>query len=637
MRWRGLWLAVVAGVATLMWLRTPSKQHGPLPPHIEVFDVARELTTLDGATVVQQDGATPVRIDWMRTNQRKDGKGEMRRVLLTPPPARVRYDVEIPADGVLQLGLGVGEPRDDGRREAVIFTAQLDGQEIFRRVVDPARNGNRDDRWLPERIPLPAFANRNVVLELSAVTASGAPTTAPAGWSRMRLLSTTSVARQASSVAHPNVLVLLIDTLRADALGAYGARPSPSPAFDALAQRGVLFEQAISQAPWTIPSVATFFTGLHPPAHGVIGGPWKNVGTGDPERAVRWQLAENIPTLAELAQRAGVSTLGITANNLVSHTTGLARGFERWKEPTGAASATRFARADVVNDTLLDWLRANRTQRFFGYLQYMDVHSPYTPPSAFLPPDDPTLPADVRRGEIEPYSGKPNPLAPQALTYLRARYDGAIRYLDGEIDRLLHGLQTLDLDRSTVVIILADHGESFGEHTYVGHTIHLYDEVLHIPLLLLGPGIGAPRRVAQQAQGIDLLPTIAALLDITPPAHLPGHDLLAPHPDEPAFSHTALWRAANGERTELLSLRTPGWKLIHEPGAERSEWYDLAQDPHEHRDQFATRTDGTALAAALRHRHQSARREHPALTAAASAPAKPELRGRLEALGYIAP
>jgi len=178
-------------------------------------------------------------------------------------------------------------------------------------------------------------------------------------------------------------------------------------------------------------------------------------------------------------------------------------------------------------------------------------------------------------------------------------------------------------------VVTADHGEEFLEHGCLKHRVHLYDESVHVPLVLVGPGIG-PGRVREQAQGIDLFPTLAALLGVAAPPDLPGQGLLAAREPRPAISETVFGVAPDGTATRLVSLRTPAWKLIHAPAFERYELYDLARDPGEHENRFGVAPEGPALARALAEWDSRA-----ALPPRPSGPSDPALGEKLRALGYV--
>jgi arylsulfatase A-like enzyme len=219
--------------------------------------------------------------------------------------------------------------------------------------------------------------------------------------------------------------------------------------------------------------------------------------------------------------------------------------------------------------------------------------------------------------------------SPGDVAYLRALYDAAIRTWDRQLGVLLDGLSRLGLRDSTVVIVLADHGEEFDEHGWLTHRVHLYDELIHVPLVIAGPGI--PRgRVTTQVQGIDVLPTIAARLGVLLPPGLPGRDVLVtPRVERPAVAETEFGLTAGAGMTELLALRQPPWKLIWAPATGHRELYDLAHDPGEHHDRFTDTPQAAALAAEL-----------SAWRAKAPAPPRPEgrdpaLEQKLRALGYV--
>src|SRR5262249_53049000 len=172
-------------------------------------------------------------------------------------------------------------------------------------------------------------------------------------------------------------------------------------------------------------------------------------------------------------------------------------------------------------------------------------------------------------------------------------YDGEIRSWDGELPALLGGLERLGVRDSTVIVVIADHGEEFQEHGLLLHRAHLYDELLHVPLVIAGPGIHPGRRT-DQVQGIDLFPTLAQLLGFASPPDLPGRSVLADGPERPAFCETD-GLANNGTRVDLVAMRRPGWKLILAPASQSTELYDLGADPGEHAPLPADAGEGPAL------------------------------------------
>ncbi|HZP39884.1 MAG TPA: sulfatase [Candidatus Binatia bacterium] len=610
-----------------------------LPDRMRIAEVVADLGgTFDRSAVASERADAPVRFGGIEPSTRyRDVAGAYRPAVLAPAPAVVRYRLDAPAGAVLHFGVGVARDRTAGRHAAGIrFAVRVDGRERWARVVNPASQ-RAQRRWWDERVDLGVTAPRAVDVELvTALDGSGPPAGTP-GWSRLALVREHERARQAATAAAPNVLVLLVDTLRADRLGCYGAQPSPSPTVDRLAAGALVFDQAIAQAPWTMPSVASILTGLPPASHGVVGAfSADDVMQNDEGRASFLPWA--IETLPERAEEAGITTVGVTSNALVSRATNYSQGFETWLEfgmdPNFAEGERNWATARDVNDTFVRWLRANGRHRFFAYLHYMDVHDPYTPPPALRPPPPPGIRPQLAQGDLtgiarEVNIGKAPPLSPPEVAYLRALYDAEIAYWDGELARLLAALADAGVADRTIVVVTADHGEEFQEHGRLRHRIHLYEESIHVPLLVHGPGI-APGRVDRLAQGVDLFPTIAALLGLPAPRGLPGENLLAPGDGaRSVVAETRFGRTRDGRQTPLVALRTRRWKLIEAPALGLHELYDLAADPSERTDVWARARESAELDATL------ARIAAAAPPPPASAGRDPDVARKLRALGYV--
>jgi arylsulfatase A-like enzyme len=584
-------VAVVAGGLAL------HRARGRLPAALRVEQPLVDLMTrFDAGTVVAQAPERPVRAARLKLRRHfGQTEGAPRPALLAAPPARLAFRVRVPADAVLAFGVGVdrsGSPARDA--SGVRFAVLVDGREVWARDVDPAAR-RRDRRWFDVHLPLAGAPGREAEIALvTTATRPGASLAGEAGWTRLRLVREATRSRQTASAAAPSVVVLLVDTLRADRLGCYGARPSPSPVLDALAARGRLFEQAVAQASWTLPSVTTLLTGLHPRSHGVVG-----ERGGEPASAS--YLSPGIPTLIEAAADAGVTTVGVTANPLVSPDTNLARGFETFVELPWDDARRSWAPATAVNRAFTAWLARNRGLRFLAYLHYMEPHDPYRPAHPPAPP--PGARSAVARGEIAGLARRVNagtepPLAPAEVAHLRALYDGEIRLWDAALGDLLATLDRLGVAGTTRIVVVADHGEEFQEHGRLKHRVQLYEEAIHVPLVIAGPGI-APGRVATQVEGIDFFPTVAALLGVPAPAGLPGRNALGGGDERPALVETHHGLARDGAWVDLVALRTPRWKLIHTPARRRWQLYDLAHDPGERTDRWGTAPEGAALAARL--------------------------------------
>jgi arylsulfatase A-like enzyme/cytochrome c-type biogenesis protein CcmH/NrfG len=360
------------------------------------------------------------------------------------------------------------------------------------------------------------------------------------------LLSSCTQGRKSTpaEVAHgrPNVVLVTIDTLRADRLGCYGYSKVQTPNLDKLAHRGTLFENAVAQSPLTPPSHASMFTGLYPPAHKVR-------DTGG------FILQPETTTLAEVLQQHGWETAAFVGSAVLSSRFGFAQGFgvydDQMPGPQKGQMASEYPerRAGEVVDRAIRWLDSQPGKPFFLWVHVFDPHTPYDPPAPF------------RDG----YKGRP--------------YDGEIAYTDQQLGRLFDSIAKKS---PAVIAVLADHGESLSEHGEFTHGIFLYDSTLRIPFLLAGPGVPENLRVKQQARTIDLAPTLLELAGVKAPQRLQGESLRPSFsgkqvPADFSYSET-LFSKINMGWSELRAIRTERWKYVRAP---RPELYDLGQDPGE--------------------------------------------------------
>ncbi len=342
-----------------------------------------------------------------------------------------------------------------------------------------------------------------------------------------------------------NVVVVTIDTLRADHLHCYGYANIETPNLDALAQRGVLFENAVAQAPLTPPSHASIFTGQYPTVHHV-----RNTGG--------FVLPSSARPLARILQEQGWDTAAFVSSAVLKKVIGFNNGFGVYddqmprqgnKEEFGEDAERRGG--DTV-DRALHWLSTQSGKPFFLWVHLYDPHMPYNPPSPFK----------------EKYKGRP--------------YDGEIAYTDQQVGRLLDAVGKKAPTGKTIVAVLSDHGESLGQHGEYTHGVFLYDATLHIAFMMAGPGIPAGVRVKQQVRSVDFLPTLLALLGGSAPANVQGLNLA------PAFSGKTVDTEISYEETlypklalgwaELRGIRTNHWKYIRAP---KPELYNLDADPGE--------------------------------------------------------
>ena len=589
-----------------------------LPPTIAAERTLALLSArLDPATVRAEAPAHPVEIATLKTGSEWEPGGGPRRALVAAPPSRIVLAAPAAPNAQLRFAIGIGEASQKTPPPGPVqFLATVNGHSVYRRRLDPATEP-KDVGWHEVTIPLPAAGAVEIGLETSADgNAPGVP-----GWAHVRIVQTSEHPRQTAADG-PNVLFLLVDTMRADRVG---MGRGTTPHLDQLAAGGLWFEHAIAASSWTMLSVPSLFTGLPPRSHGVWGeGP---LGAVAPDTTY---LSDVLPTLADNAAGAGISTVALSASPIVSRGTNLLKGFETVVEFAAKRryhpeqSAPALARAAQLHDTFARWVTANPHRRFFAYLHYMEAHSPYLPAAG----QRPTPPTGVRPaaagGRVDELlrgieHGEPPP-TPDELTHLRALYDGAVRAWDAELPTLLATLDGLGVRDSTVIVITADHGEEFWEHGHLKHGSTLYEETTRVPLVIVGPGIPGGR-VTTAARSADVHATVAAVLGL-PTAD--GHDVIHRRTETAAVSETG-----NGGPHQLVSYRTERWKLIRHVADGRVELYDLAADPGEQRDRSGDTAEVEALTTAL------AEWERQASSPPAASGHDPRLIEKLRGLGYV--
>ena len=537
----------------------------------------------------------------------------------TPP-------VEIPAGASLEFAIGLLFAR--WGRDPVEFSVEACAEErcerLFDERVDPS--SAEGEAWRDRRIDLGPLAGQTREFRFRAERlAEEAPFSFPV-WANPTLYA------PAPRGERPNVILLSVDTLRADHLSAYGYARDTSPFLaERFARGGTVFENLVSAATITTPSHASIFTGLQPASH----------GTTDGMKAI----ARQIPTLPEWIRAAGIDTAGITEDGWLSVRGGFGRGFDVFEENKSPNIMSPVGQVDLTFAKAAQWLARNRDKRFFLFLHTFQVHSPYAPPERYrdlFPIPDPDTRASHERW--------------------RDDYDREIRYTDDELRRLVGRIEELGLAEHTVFIVTADHGEAFLEHGFLEHGARLQEEVVHVPLLLWGPGIPVGRRIAAPVAHVDLLPTILELLGIPRPPWLEGRSLagvLRGTEPESALANRALFSetrtklALTAERRPVdfpvpaFLVRVGSRKLARYPdgaGGFRYELYDVSSDPEERHDLLPADPDAAAdlrplvdgyeaQGSAQRARIDAATGVGPA--PAESVPLEPEQEQKLRALGYL--
>jgi len=346
------------------------------------------------------------------------------------------------------------------------------------------------------------------------------------------------------------VLVILIDALRADRLGAYGYERDTSPTIDALANESIVFESAHAQSPWTKPSIPTLFTSLYPVQHGVYEGEAHGRG-GRLESDV---LADDHTTIAEVFRDAGYETFAVVHNAHLEPELGLAQGFDTYA----------FGRADAaeINSRFLTFLDERSDRPFFAYLHYLDAHWPFQPAPPHRtrfgsPAAESIFDRDSWKGLRDRVNDGTIELSDEDRRRLDDLHDAGITEIDEQLGELVAVLRERGLLDDTVLLITSDHGEELLDHGRVGHGGTLFREVIEIPLLLRLPGGGEAARRRDVARLIDVFPTLTILAGIEAPPALEGRDLLAPPAGRPE-----LVAETRHKRTYRLSVRDGDWKYV---------------------------------------------------------------------------
>ena len=363
-----------------------------------------------------------------------------------------------------------------------------------------------------------------------------------------------AAAAEALAAVGPNVLLITLDTVRADHLGSYGYAGAATPRLDRLAAEGLRFDRAASTQPLTLPAHVSIMTGQYPFRHGV-------------RSNTNFTLADDAITFAEILSAAGYATGGFIGAAVLDASTGVAQGFDAYTDlsqlaneasrPPGRLSEVERPAEEVI-DEALGWIDG-QSGSFFAWVHLFDAHAPYDPPAPF----------DAR------FASQP--------------YDGEIAYVDREVGRLFDVVDARFGPQGTVVVVAADHGEGLGDHGEKLHSLLVYDSTIRVPLILRGPGV-APRTaaVARQASLVDVLPTLLGLLDLDDEAggSRDGIDLLAAEgaseselADEGRVAYSeSMYPLLQYGWSELRALSTTRYKYIAAP---REELYDLSIDPSE--------------------------------------------------------
>ncbi len=409
------------------------------------------------------------------------------------------------------------------------------------------------------------------------------------------------LARGRAVRAPMNLVIVTLDTTRADRMGAYGNKDIETPAFDRIAREGVLFDNAVSSAPLTLPVHSSMFTGKFPPEHGVRDNGGFFLG---PEQL----------TLAEVLQSKGYRTGAFIGAYVLDSKWGINQGFDTYFDKFDLSESKAVSLGAIqrpgneVVDQALPWIDQVKDQPFFAWVHLYDAHSPYRPPEPF------------------------------ATTYKAHPYNGEIAFADSQVARVLARLEALHVADRTVVMILGDHGESLGDHGEQSHGFFVYNSTTHVPFAIRAPGVtssNGPRHVADPVRSVDVMPTALDLLGFAPPGGISGRSLrplltgAARELNLDAYSE-AMYPLHHYGWSDLHALRNGRYKIIDAP---RPELYDMDRDPAEQTNLYQDRRQlGDTMIAQLRAMEASFAQTKAALPAA---DVDPEARQRLAALGYV--
>jgi len=396
-----------------------------------------------------------------------------------------------------------------------------------------------------------------------------------------------------------NLVVITLDTTRADRMGAYGNSEIETPAFDRIAREGVIFDQAVSVAPLTLPAHSSMFTGKFPPEHGVRDNGGFFLG---PEQV----------TLAEVLKSHGYRTGAFVAAYVLDSKWGINQGFDTYYDNFDLSESRTVSLASIqrpaneVVDQALPWIDGAKGQPFFAWIHLYDAHSPYRPPEPF------------------------------ASRYEHRPYNGEVAFTDSQVARVIARLESLGLYDRSVIMILGDHGESLGDHGEAAHGFFIYNSVTHVPFAIRTPFANTHgRRVADPVRSVDVMPTALDLLGIAPPGGISGvtlAPLLSGAKRElglDAYSE-AMYPLHHYGWSDLRALRSGRYKVIDAP---RPELYDEERDPRESANLYESRRQlADTMIGRLRSLEAQFDKVHAAQPAAE---VDPEARQRLAALGYV--
>jgi len=553
--------------------------------------------------------------------------GDSRGAIFQHPESTLRFRrLEAGAETYLEFAIGVRDAGwaqgGDGVDFEVLLGEGPNESLIFRRRLDPRRK-IEDRGWQEHRVVIRPDGKAGAV-DLILRTAGGPTGDAAFDWAAWA--EPVLVSQVAARSRRPSVLLVSFDTLRADFVGAYGASPSPTPNLDRLAARGLTFEMAIAPGAWTRPSHFSLLTGLYP-----------DVRTMRYDRQ-NCEIAGGVKTLAEALSERGYLTAAFTGGGFLSADLGFGQGFRTFR--------TEGRRFEDNLDGIIEWIETHGRSEFFLFVHHYNVHRPYEAPPESLRKFIRSTPRECDGQAFGRLDGDARRClaTPGGRAYLRGRYASAVNNADELFGRLLRALEEQGSLKDTVVIVTSDHGDELLERGSLDHVKSLYQEIVHVPLLMSGPGIPLGARAAMTVELIDVAPTVVELVDSEAVLETDGEALLK------------AGNTVNREKTFALAATTydgtldglkdspfeaqravvdRGWKLYERMGGDVGGellLFDLERDPSEARDvgdMFGAET------LALKSLLAEADRMFEVRNYCVPKGVGRELEGQLRALGYV--
>ncbi len=435
------------------------------------------------------------------------------------------------------------------------------------------------------------------------------------------VLNLTACSRQ---TPRPNIILISIDSLRADRLGTYGHDRDTSPNLDRLAAESVVFENAFSTTSWTLPSHASMLTGLYPEVHGVVQG--------------KQRLSERAFLVSEALQELGYQTLAVVAGPYLRSKFGFNQGWDDYDDYTikirGKRATTGGPVAPKQHRRILDMLDEREDRPFFLFLHYWDVHYDYIPPEPWRSRFDPDYAGDLDASFFTKNESIHPEMDPRDLQHLLALYDGEVAFTDHYLGLLFDELRQRDLYDDSVIVVTSDHGDEFFEHGHKGHRANLFNSTLKIPLILKLPEARwGGRREARPTSLVDIPPTLFDLLDSDLLGRVNGKSLVRLIDDDSGAESRIVFADLSDEQKSMIS---GSWKILTgRTGSSDSELYDLATDPQERENVISdNRAKGEDMLDALNIWLSVARRQAREL-GRESIELDDETREVLESLGYL--